>query len=463
MSRTTEDSLSGLGLKNTHFLIRQMKDYAEVGKKLILQRQMTFIAALGLAGYYYSLRVAVVTALMIVVSEVYDYFVFRDIIAWKGRDPRQLRKFMAKLVFGTILSAATIAFYTIAVAYEQGPGAHFMPLFFLFAAALFAGMNNHQLLPILILRLSIYGIVFIYIPVVDIVTTGASIDSDMWAQLFTSLFVLYFVVDCSRIYLSFYRTTFNQLEALKAEHKTSQDALKTKSEFLSTMSHELRTPLTSIKGSIDLAHAGHLGKLPDTAQQVIGIAQRNCTRLITLIDEILDLQKIESGKMSFSMEPVDLAGLVDVAVASTQPFAERLGVTLTFLRPAEACFVSADSARLEQVLTNILSNAAKFSPENSTVKIQIERIEARLRVSVIDEGFGLDEEDRAQVFDKFSQLDASDARKVGGTGLGMNISKRIMQAHDGVIDYRRNPDKGTTFFFELAAYSKDDDALLAAE
>lgn len=440
----------GFSNKNTFLLVRQMKDYATVGKNLVWQRQIIFAAALLLAGYYYSIWLAVITAALIALSELYDSFIFSRILAWNGRDAAVARKLLNGLYLGTALSASVIVFYAVALTIYQGPGAHFMSLFFLFAAALFAAMNNHQLLPILFMRLVLYGIAFIFIPLWDIYVTSAPFHSEAWAQMFTSLFVLYFVIDCSRVYLSFYRRSLNQMEALRVENRKSQEAYKAKTEFVSTMSHELRTPLTSIKGSIDLACAGHLGPLSERAEQVMAIAQRNCTRLIRLIDEILDLQKIEAGRMQFSMTKFDVSKMTELAVTSSVPFAGRLGVQLAFEGCDTPLMVNGDHARIEQVLINMISNAAKFSPEGSRVRISVEPFEDSVRVSVIDEGAGLSEEERDRVFDKFSQVDSSDTRKIGGTGLGMNISKQIIQAHGGTIDYAKNPIRGTTFYFELA-------------
>ncbi|MBS8225935.1 sensor histidine kinase [Vannielia litorea] len=426
-----------------------MKDYAEVGRKLVWQRQIIFAAALALAGYYYSITLALMTGGLIALSEIYDFIVFQRILAWDGRDAAVARRLLNRLYVGTVLSASVIVFYSVSIALAQGPGTHFMSLFFLFAAALFAAMNNHHIVPILVVRIGMYGATFLLIPIYDIWVTGATIRSELWAQLFTSVFVLYFVIDCSHIYLSFYRRNLDQVEALKIENRKAQQAYNAKSEFISTMSHELRTPLTSIKGSIDLAHAGHLGAISEKAEQVMGIAKRNCTRLIELIDEILDLQKIEAGRMPFNMQRIDLRDLVEQSVDANAPYAARLGVRLAYDSDVDHLAVVGDPARIEQVLTNIISNAAKFSPEGSLVRVHLAVEGGRARVSVIDEGPGLADRDRERVFDKFSQVDSSDTRKIGGTGLGMNISKRIIQAHKGFIDYRKNEDTGTTFYFEL--------------
>lgn len=439
--------------KDTFRLIREMKDYADVGMKLVWQRQMIFIAALALAGYYYDVRLAVETLALIAVSEAYDFWTFTEIRKWTRYERRRARQFLYKLYIGTVLSAGVIVFYAVGISIRQGPTAHFMPLFFLFAAALFAAMNNHQLLSVLILRLLFYGGAFIFIPVRDIVVTGAPIQSELWAQLFTSLFVIYFIIDCSRIYLNFYRLNQHQISTLRAEHRKTKLAFKAKSEFLSIMSHELRTPLTSIKGSVDLVTAGLLGELPEKAKAAMAIAQRNCVRLITQIDEILDLQKMDSGKMQFEFETVNLALLVENAVLENRPYAERLGVSLIASVPTRELSARADKFRLEQVLANLLSNAAKFSPPGSRVQVMLTEHDGLARILVIDEGVGLNESQHEKVFDEFSQIDASDTRKVGGTGLGMNISKRIIQAHQGVIDYKKNEGPGTTFFVDLPMLS----------
>ncbi|MBI1416856.1 MAG: sensor histidine kinase [Limimaricola sp.] len=455
--------LAGMGTERGDYLARQMKDYAKIGMKLTVQRHAIYIAAATLAGWYYSVWLAAAAASLMAISEVFDLALFRAILRWRDDDSDTGRRYLTLLYISTVLSAAVIIYYAVAIAVQQGPAAHFMSLFFLFAAALFAAMNNHQLLPLLIIRLCLYGAAFIAIPVRDLILTKASIESELWAQFFTSVFVLYFVVDCSRIYLTLYRKNFNQMQALKIQNRKAEEASQAKTEFLSTMSHELRTPLTSIKGSIDVLHGGHIAPLPDTAISMLSVAQRNCTRLINLIDEILDLQRIESGKMEFDFEPIEVESFVAQVLSSNTPFAARLGVTLRAAPISGPLFVMADRTRLEQVMANILSNAAKFSPEGGAVEVRVERHGKNLRISVNDEGVGLQESDRERVFEKFSQVDASDTRKIGGTGLGMNISKEIMLAHGGLIDFTPNIGRGTTFFIELPLVDGVTAQTLAAE
>lgn len=435
---------------NTFLLIRQMRDYSKVGLDLFWQRQIIFAAALALAAFYYSTTLAGSLLGLIVVSESYDYIVFRQIMHWRGRDPAIVQKFLYKLYAGTALSSSIIASYAVGISQIQGPAMHFMPLFFLFAAALFAAMNNHHLMPVLVIRLLIYGAAFLFIPVRDIIVTGANIHSELWAQLFSSLFVVYFIIDSSRIYLKFYRTKLKQIDLLREEARKSRAAYEAKSEFLATMSHELRTPLTSIKGSVDMANSGRMGELPPKVGDILTIAQRNCARLITLIDGILDLQKVEAGRMKFKTETFDVVAAADEAINTNRPFARTLGVEITRDdMPVSQILVKADRFRLEQVFTNVLSNAAKFSPSGGKVIVRIETTAGQVRVLFADQGIGLSEHDRKRVFERFSQVDSSDTRKIGGTGLGMNISKQIITAFDGAIGYHKNADVGTTFYVEL--------------
>ncbi len=430
-------------------LAQQIRDYSTVGMNLFWQRQMIFAAAIGLSAFYYDIWLSITTFILIVLSEIYDYHLFRKISVWRGRSPKVARQFMWSIYLGTLLSSAVISYYAIAIALQQGPTTHFMSLFFLFAAALFAAMNNHHLMPVLIVRLAIYGVTFLFIPLWDIIRTGASIHSELWMQFFTVIFVLYFIIDCSRIFLGLYRTNLHQLEELRLEHENTKIAFRAKSEFLSTISHELRTPMTSIKGALDMTCAGALGEMPSNVQKVLLIAQKNSTRLTSIINEILDHQKFEAGKISFDLEKLDIKEIIESAVDMNQAYAARLKVELALGHLHEGVDVLADEKRLQQVMSNLLSNAAKFSHADGKVTISTELAPDRVRILVVDAGIGLSDADRVKVFDQFTQVDSSDQRAVGGTGLGMNISKRIVEGLGGVIDYRKNDDVGTTFFVDL--------------
>jgi PAS domain S-box-containing protein len=222
-----------------------------------------------------------------------------------------------------------------------------------------------------------------------------------------------------------------------------------KTEFISTVSHELRTPLTSIRGSLGLIDGGVAGEVPKAVKNLVGIAKSNCERLIRLINDILDSEKIESGKVRLDLKPVDIRQMVRQTMAAMDGFAVQHGVKLRFQAPDAPLTVHIDSDRLIQVLTNLLSNALKFSPPQSTVEVNVLRVARQVRVEVADHGPGIPAEFRGRIFQKFSQADSSDSRQKGGSGLGLNISKALIEKMGGQIGFSSEAGVGTTFFIEL--------------
>ncbi len=222
-----------------------------------------------------------------------------------------------------------------------------------------------------------------------------------------------------------------------------------KDDFVATVSHELRTPLTSIAGSLGLLIGGASGKLPASAARLLSIAYTNSQRLVRLINDILDIEKIESGKVAFDLQPVDLRPLIEQAIEANRGFADGYGARIVLDPAAPTATVRADVDRMMQVVTNLLSNAVKFSPTGEVVEISIESRGDTVRVSVRDHGPGIPDEFKMRIFDKFAQADASDARQKGGTGLGLNIVKQIITQHGGKIGFEAAPGGGTIFYFEL--------------
>jgi PAS domain S-box-containing protein len=223
-----------------------------------------------------------------------------------------------------------------------------------------------------------------------------------------------------------------------------------KAEFVSTVSHELRTPLTSINGVIRLLGRGGLAPLPDSARELVNVAERNCDRLNTLINDLLDMEKIAAGKIAFELTSQDLVALIEGAVSANQPYAERHQVRFVFDHPGAGIHVQADANRIIQVLTNFLSNAAKFSPEDGAIAIAVDTEDPGwVRVTVADQGSGIPESFRGRVFEAFTQSEAVDTRKHGGTGLGLAISKALIEKHHGRIGFYDNDPRGTVFYFDL--------------
>ncbi len=222
-----------------------------------------------------------------------------------------------------------------------------------------------------------------------------------------------------------------------------------KNEFVSTVSHELRTPLTSIAGSLGLLTSGAVGPLNAKAGRLVGIAHSNCERLIRLINDILDIEKIESGKMHFTEGEVDIGALIEWTVAANRAMAEDHHVVLVAATPAERVLVRGDTDRLEQLLTNLVSNAIKHSPEGETVEIVATAGSARIAIDVMDRGGGIPHEFRGRIFGKFAMADTSDTRTKGGTGLGLSIAQEIAHRHGGSILFQDRPGGGTVFRTEL--------------
>ena len=222
-----------------------------------------------------------------------------------------------------------------------------------------------------------------------------------------------------------------------------------KNEFISTVSHELRTPLTSIRGSLGLILGGAIGELPEKLKSMIDIAHKNSERLTNLINDILDIEKIESGRMDFTFRPVQIMRLVEQSVEANRSYGSQFDVDFLVEEGVEEALVNADPERMMQVMGNLLSNAAKFSPQGASVSIRVVRHTGALRVAVTDAGPGIPKEFRSRVFQRFAQADSSSTRKKGGTGLGLNISKAIVERHEGRIGFETIEGGGTTFFFDL--------------
>jgi signal transduction histidine kinase len=228
-----------------------------------------------------------------------------------------------------------------------------------------------------------------------------------------------------------------------------QEVDRVKDELVSAVSHELRTPVTSIRGSLDLLASGALGELPADAPPVLRVAQANCDRLVRLIDDILDISKLEAGRMRFQVETLELGPLLEQSVKAMAPYGERLGVAFAIEPGGAGLRVRADPHRLMQVMENLLSNAAKYSPPGETVRIAVAPRGAAVRVTVADRGPGIAPELQGRVFERFVQGPAATPRQEGGAGLGLHIAKAIIDRLGGTIGFVSGPRRGTTFHFDL--------------
>ena len=239
-----------------------------------------------------------------------------------------------------------------------------------------------------------------------------------------------------------------------------------KSEFISIVSHELRTPLTSIKNSLDILMSGRCGEITPASEKFLAMAMRNVQRLSGIINDLLDLSKIEAGKMDFHFAPTNINTVINYVKSALSEVAKTKGLNLVTEEYQNIPDITADSRRLEQVLTNLVSNAIKFTPEGKTITISSRLVNADdikvneyfkdsiqnlsgeyVEVCVKDEGIGIESKNLLHAFDKFAQIENSLSRKAGGTGLGLPIAKQLLDAHKGAIWCDSEINKGSKFYF----------------
>ncbi|MCB9073461.1 MAG: hypothetical protein H6623_07550 [Bdellovibrionaceae bacterium] len=254
--------------------------------------------------------------------------------------------------------------------------------------------------------------------------------------------------DLQRTFNSLAQKAINSMDELKALDRA-------KSEFVSIASHELRTPLTSIKGSLGLLSSGIVGDLNGESLGLIRIAEQETDRLVRLINNLLDLAKMESRTFKLQTHWHSLQTLLESCADSLLGLAQTAQVRIQILRPPEDLEAKFDSDRIQQVITNLMSNAIKYSPKGSSVTLRyFVNTQSALEVDIIDSGPGIAESDQQLIFEKFRQATQPESRLVKGTGLGLAISKALVEEHGGTISVRSESGKGSTFYFTLPEWRK---------
>ncbi len=257
-------------------------------------------------------------------------------------------------------------------------------------------------------------------------------------------------------------------QELKATNRKLQKLERLKSEFISIVSHELRTPLTAIKNAMDIILSGKAGEMTENIEKFVLMGKRNATRLSGIINDLLDISKIEAGKMDFKFELIHIEPVIEYVKNNLSEVAKEKDLTIKYEPSEESVEIYADSNRLEQVLTNLVSNAIKFTPTAGQIEITSRVVNARelqydhcfeediknlqgnyLQVCVEDHGIGIERKDLNHVFDKFAQIENSLSRKVGGSGLGLPIARQLMESHNGAIWCDSEINKGSRFYFVI--------------
>jgi signal transduction histidine kinase len=220
-----------------------------------------------------------------------------------------------------------------------------------------------------------------------------------------------------------------------------------KRDFVATVSHELRTPLTSIKGALGLLQAQLQMENIDGTNRLIEIAHLNSDRLTSLVNDILDMEKMNSGNMNHDMTTVSLNEVLSEASLQVETYASQWNVGLEVIKPEVQKKISADKKRVIQVLNNLLSNACKFAYSDTKVHLTVEILKTHIKISVSNYGPGIPEDFRSKIFQPFSQADSSDTRQRGGTGLGLSISRTLIESMGGKIGFESELDQETVFWF----------------
>lgn len=429
---------------------KQLSDFAWANRRLVWQRQATFAAGTIYVVFNVNAFLAMMCFSLCMLAEYYELQISKKALAIDPEDTKAIASTITQLTNSGIFGAGAIVLYIGAVAVFEGPSIHMGPLFFLLMASLYTAMNACQLPHVMIARLTVFSIGFLFIPLYDVIAVWPNQNANIYSQLGVIVFVMYFATECARKFSSNYKSVQLKLAELTLERDKIAEAYRVQSQWVSTASHELRTPLTSVKASLDLIADGRVCETVEKAQEIARLGKQNGDRLADLIDDLLDFQKLESGGFEMQTCELDLRDLAREAVEVNQMLGKNKLIEFRTNFPSEPVTVIGDKSRLMQVLANILSNAVKFSDYSGVVEVTVEQLEKAGQVAICDQGVGIPEGAYDLVFAPFAQVDISDSRSFGGTGLGMSISKRIMDYLGGSINFESQKGTGTRFHIELA-------------
>jgi signal transduction histidine kinase len=241
-------------------------------------------------------------------------------------------------------------------------------------------------------------------------------------------------------------------KALKASEERFSRIIGQNEEVISIVSHELRSPLTSIINSLSLIADGETGEISDKTRKLINVAHRSSLRMIRLANDMLDINKIESGSLEFHFQPYEIMPLIEQSIEANRDYAEQFGIEFILENHLSGIKVNVDSDRLMQIMTNLLTNAAKFSPPDGKVNVSVSHHGGLIRIAVKDKGQGIPKEFHNRIFDKFTQAHLPGSQRKDGSGLGLSISKMLVERMSGTIGFETKINEGTTFFFDLPKY-----------
>ncbi len=290
-------------------------------------------------------------------------------------------------------------------------------------------------------------VVFLLLPSVPLALSNTTIPGRGIALLFLTFFLFMFFL-WRRLHVEYWRALAGRAELVRAK-EAAEAATIAKGQFIANVSHELRTPLTAIIGALGLVESDLPETVPQHTLKLVDMAYQNGIRLSALINDLLDFEKLNAGRMSFNNARMPLAFCVERSIELNRSYADRYHVSLTLSAPNDQDIeVIADEQRLQQVMANLLSNAVKHSPSGGSVEVSIGILGDQAHVAVRDHGTGVPEAFRPMIFSKFAQADGTSTRKNGGTGLGLAISKAIIDHMGGSIGFESITGQGATFYFD---------------
>lgn len=302
-------------------------------------------------------------------------------------------------------------------------------------------------------RLGGIFVVLLLFPVVPFALLSGKVTENGVALLFLTFFI-FMLIMWRQLHYEYWHALAGRGELVAAK-EAAEAANLAKGQFIANVSHELRTPLTAIIGALGMIETYPPNGMPDQAMTLVDMAYQNGKRLSVLINDILDFEKLNANRMEFHNQPMTLTGFLERALELNHSYAENYQVSFRLERPSSEMEVNADENRLMQVMTNLLSNAAKHSPVGEQVLISVKESQGLARVSVSDRGAGVPEAFREHIFEKFTQAESSSARGKAGTGLGLAISKAIIEKMGGTIGFDSVVGQGATFYFDLPLYKAD--------
>ena len=424
-----------------------LRAYAERHRMLGAKRLLIFAVALVLQAFFVGEEYIAVSTILIVISEAFDSRTATQAGSLRADLPASIRAVLRRVHMGVLYSSLMISFFALSIAFSAAGGNSFIAMHYLLAAAVFAGMNTHQLSSALVIRLCVYGVAALTIPFSDVLPAEDLFGQQAWLTFLISLFAFYFIIDGSMIGLRYYRTNSRQLAQLRAENARSIKALDEKAQVLSILREEVRTSLASIHTSLDAAET--LGPMPQDALQAFTTAQRDAARLTTQIDELLDFHEFEMNEMTFDFCDIQLARLIAGAVTDARSHAQPHGIALKMLPVDTDILLRADPMRLEQVITDLLANAVRLSDRGSEVTLQVTATPKEARISVCYKGGEMATANHTRAFETSGQLQTLKPRQMETQKPRLKVSKQIIEAHGGLLGFEPHETGGAVFHVQL--------------